>query len=104
MDLQRARIDDLFYAIAHAVKARLTYDEKSHRDLLDELSERLVDKYFAGTTSSVEGIGIFEVAEESWRMHRQAFGHDPLLAFVRKPGTGARWLDTVHVTSLAPAL
>ncbi len=45
--IQRARIDDLFYAIAHAVKARLTYDEKSHRDLLDELNERLVDKYFA---------------------------------------------------------
>ena len=36
--IQRARIDDLFYAIAHAVKARLTYDEKSHRDLLDELN------------------------------------------------------------------
>ena len=39
---QRARIDDLFYAIAHAVKARLTYDEKSHRDLLDELNESRV--------------------------------------------------------------
>lgn len=28
--VHRARIDDLFYAIAHAVKARLTYDEKIH--------------------------------------------------------------------------
>ena len=27
-------------------RPRLTYDEKSHRDLLDELNERLVDKYF----------------------------------------------------------
>jgi arginine decarboxylase len=40
----RARLDDLFYAIAHAVRARLTYDEKSHRDLLDELNERLDER------------------------------------------------------------
>ncbi|MEW2884517.1 hypothetical protein, partial [Klebsiella pneumoniae] len=32
---QRARIDDLFYAIAHGVRARLSYDEKSHRPVLD---------------------------------------------------------------------
>ena len=56
---QRARIDDLFYAIAHAVKARLTYDEKSHRDLLDELNERLVDKYFAN-------FSVFESMPDVW--------------------------------------
>src|SRR5690606_28763189 len=43
---QRARIDDLFYAIAHAVRARLSADERGHRAVLDELNERLVDKYF----------------------------------------------------------
>lgn len=57
--IQRARIDDLFYAIAHAVKARLTYDEKSHRDLLDELNERLVDKYFAN-------FSVFESMPDVW--------------------------------------
>ena len=57
--VQRARIDDLFYAIAHAVKARLTYDEKSHRDLLDELSERLVDKYFVN-------FSVFESMPDVW--------------------------------------
>ncbi|MEO5962359.1 MAG: biosynthetic arginine decarboxylase, partial [Thermomonas sp.] len=57
--VQRARIDDLFYAIAHAVKARLTYDEKSHRDLLDELNERLVDKYFAN-------FSVFESMPDVW--------------------------------------
>ena len=56
---QRARIDDLFYAIAHAVKARLTYDEKSHRDLLDELNERLVDKYFVN-------FSVFESMPDVW--------------------------------------
>ena len=44
------------------------------------LSRALIDKYFAGTTSNVEGIGVFEVAEEALRIHRAAFGTDPLLA------------------------
>ncbi len=57
--VHRARIDDLFYAIAHAVRARLTYDEKSHRDLLDELNERLVDKYFVN-------FSVFESMPDVW--------------------------------------
>ena len=44
------------------------------------LSRALVDKYFTGTTSNVEGIGVFEVAEEAMRIHKAAFGHDPVLA------------------------
>ncbi len=44
------------------------------------LSRALVDKYFTGTTSNVEGIGVFEVAEEAIRLHRAAFGGDPVLA------------------------
>ena len=44
------------------------------------LAKSLVDKYFTGTTSSVEGINVFELAEESIRMHRAAFGEDPVLA------------------------
>lgn len=56
---QRARIDDLFYAIAHAVRARLSYDEKSHRPALDELNERLVDKYFVN-------FSVFESIPDAW--------------------------------------
>ncbi len=44
------------------------------------LAKSLVDKYFAGTTSNVEGIGVFELAEETIRLHRAAFGDDPVLA------------------------
>jgi len=44
------------------------------------LNKSLVDKYFRGTSSSVEGIGVFEVAEEALRLHDLAFGRDPLLA------------------------
>jgi len=44
------------------------------------LSRALVDKYFTGTASNVEGIGVFEVAEEALRLHQAAFGGDPVLA------------------------
>ncbi|WP_448666751.1 arginine decarboxylase [Pseudoxanthomonas mexicana] len=57
--VHRARIDDLFYAIAHAVRARLSSDERSHRDLLDELNERLVDKYFVN-------FSVFESIPDVW--------------------------------------
>ena len=44
------------------------------------LNKSLVDKYFKGTSSNVEGIGLFEVAEEALRLHALAFGNDPVLA------------------------
>ena len=50
------------------------------------LSRTLIDKYFAGTTSSVEGIGVFEVAEEAMRIHQAAFSHDPVLAHALDAG------------------
>ncbi len=37
------------------------------------LSTMLVEKYFKGTASSVEGIGIFEIAEECLLQHQKAF-------------------------------
>ena len=43
------------------------------------LNRSLVEKYFTGTTSNVEGIGVFEVAEEAIRMHNAAFSDDPVL-------------------------
>ncbi|WEF32120.1 glutamate synthase-related protein [Pseudoduganella chitinolytica] len=44
------------------------------------LNKSVVDKYFKGTASNVEGIGLFEVAEEGLRLHNLAFGNDPILA------------------------
>jgi glutamate synthase (NADPH/NADH) large chain len=44
------------------------------------LQKKLVDKYFTGTSTQIEGIGIFEVMEESIRLHRQAFSDDPVLS------------------------
>jgi glutamate synthase (NADPH/NADH) large chain len=50
------------------------------------LNRELIDKYFTGTASNVEGIGVFEVAEEALRMHRSAFGGDPVLASMLDAG------------------
>jgi len=44
------------------------------------LKQTFVDKYFTGTTSQVEGVGVFEVMEETLRLHAKAFGDDPVLA------------------------
>ncbi len=44
------------------------------------LNTETINKYFTGTASRVEGIGVFEIAEEGIRMHQAAFGDSPVLA------------------------
>ncbi|QGZ40259.1 glutamate synthase (NADPH/NADH) large chain [Pseudoduganella flava] len=44
------------------------------------LNKAVVQKYFKGTASNIEGIGLFEIAEEGLRLHNLAFGNDPVLA------------------------
>jgi len=41
------------------------------------LSRELVDKYFTGTTSNIEGVGLFELAEEALRQHATAYVDTP---------------------------
>ena len=55
------------------------------------LSKSLVDKYFSGTTSSVNGIDIFSIAEETIRIHDSAFGDDPLLVDSLDTGGEYAW-------------
>ncbi len=56
------------------------------------LARPLIDKYFTGTTSSVEGIGVFEVAEEAIRVHREAFDEDnPVLKGALDAGGEYHW-------------
>jgi glutamate synthase (NADPH) large chain len=43
------------------------------------LQREFVAKYFTGTPSNIEGIGLFEIAEETARIHALAFGEGPLL-------------------------
>ncbi len=44
------------------------------------LNRGTIAKFFTGTASQVEGMGVFEIAEEALRMHRAAFSDDPVLA------------------------
>ncbi|MBF5003836.1 glutamate synthase-related protein [Diaphorobacter caeni] len=55
------------------------------------LNSATVDKYFTGTASRVEGIGVFEVAEEAIRNHVAAFSDDPVLETMLETGGEYAW-------------
>jgi len=55
------------------------------------INSETVAKYFTGTASRVEGIGVFEIAEEAIRMHKAAFGDDPVLAGMLDAGGEYAW-------------
>ena len=56
------------------------------------LATSLVDRYFSGTTSSIEGIGVFEVVEEAIRIHKAAFDDtDPVLQSMLDAGGEYAW-------------
>ena len=76
--VHRARIDDLFYAIAHGVRGRLSPGEKSHQPVLDELNQRLVDKYFVN-------FSVFESMPDVWAI-QQVFPIVPIERLDEAPG------------------
>jgi glutamate synthase (NADPH/NADH) large chain len=43
------------------------------------LSSAFVKRYFTGTATTIEGVGLAEIAEETLRRHRDAFGDSPVL-------------------------
>ncbi|MSP35129.1 MAG: glutamate synthase subunit alpha [Limnohabitans sp.] len=55
------------------------------------INSETVNKYFTGTPTRVQGIGIFEIAEETLRMHKAAFGNDPVLATMLDAGGEYAW-------------
>ena len=50
------------------------------------LSSRFVDKYFTGTATRVEGIGIEEIAADAMQRHEEAWGDAPLFRDALDPG------------------
>lgn len=50
------------------------------------LSSDVVDKYFTGTPSNIEGVSVFDIAEEAIRRHVDAFGDVPVLANALEAG------------------
>ncbi len=55
------------------------------------VNNETIEKYFTGTPSRVGGIGVFEMAEEALRMHRAAYGKDPVLATMLDAGGEYAW-------------
>src|SRR5690606_25775932 len=50
------------------------------------LSSEFVDKYFTGTATTIEGIGLEQMCAETVRRHRDAFGEDPVLKHALEVG------------------
>ena len=73
----RADLDDLYYAIAHGVRARLRQDERSHRQVLDELNDKLVDKYFVN-------FSVFQSIPDVWAID-QVFPIVPISRLNERP-------------------
>ncbi|MDP2795590.1 MAG: glutamate synthase-related protein [Sulfurisoma sp.] len=55
------------------------------------LNSAFVARYFTGTATQVEGIGLAEVAEEAVRTHVAAFSNDPVLASMLDVGGEYAW-------------
>jgi arginine decarboxylase len=73
----RAVIDDLWYAIAHGVRARLLADERAHRPAIDELDAKLVDKYFVN-------FSVFQSTPDVWAID-QVFPIAPIERLGEEP-------------------
>lgn len=73
----RARLDEMYYAIANAVRGRLLPGERSHRAALDELDEKLVDKYFVN-------FSVFESVPDIWAIE-QIFPIAPIARLDEQP-------------------
>ncbi len=55
------------------------------------INKDTIEKYFTGTPSQVQGIGVFEIAEEAIRVHQQAFSEDPILTNMLETGGEYAW-------------
>ncbi len=73
----RARLDDMYYAIVGAVRPRLRPGERAHRQALDELDEKLVDKYFGN-------FSVFESVPDVWAID-QVFPITPIARLDEAP-------------------
>jgi glutamate synthase (NADPH/NADH) large chain len=50
------------------------------------LNTAFIEKYFTGTATHIEGIGLEEVSTESFNLHSAAFGNDPVLSNALEAG------------------
>jgi glutamate synthase (NADPH/NADH) large chain len=70
-----------------------TYQSYCGAQIFDSigLSEKLVERFFSGTSASVDGVDLPEIAEEAARRHRSAYGQDSQLL-----DSGGLWAQRVN--------
>jgi len=74
---QRARAEQMFFAICSRVHALLKPETRSHREILDELNEKLADKYFCN-------FSLFQSLPDVWAID-QVFPITPLHRLKERP-------------------
>lgn len=74
---QRARAEQLFFIICAEVRALLKPETRSHREILDELNEKLADKYFCN-------FSLFQSLPDVWAID-QVFPIMPLHRLNERP-------------------
>lgn len=74
---QKALGEEIYYAICHRVREKLSPQNRSHRELLDELNEKLADKLFCN-------FSLFQSIPDAWAIG-QIFPIMPLQGLLEKP-------------------
>jgi arginine decarboxylase len=74
---ERARAEELYFAISQQVRARLDPRVRAHREVLDELNEKLADKYFCN-------FSLFQSMPDHWAID-QIFPVVPLARLDEPP-------------------
>jgi arginine decarboxylase len=74
---QRARLEQLYFAICRRIQQHLNGSARSHREVLDELKEKLADKYFCN-------FSLFQSLPDVWAID-QLFPIVPLHRLAEQP-------------------
>jgi len=82
---QRARAEQLYYATCWQVRSFLQVNSRLHREIFDELNEKLADKYFCN-------FSLFQSAPDAWAIE-QLFPIMPLHRLHELPERRARIQD-----------
>ncbi len=78
---ERAALDDLHYAILHGVRERLRKDPRNQWELLDELDDKLADKFFVN-------FSVFQSMPDVWALE-QVFPILPIDRLDERPDRNA---------------
>jgi arginine decarboxylase len=82
---QRARVEQVYYAVCRAVAPRLDASVRAHREALDELREKLAEKYFLN-------FSVFQSVPDVWGID-QVFPIVPIHRLDERPALRATLCD-----------